>query len=55
MPGMNTRAARNRPGREPLTSVCSTCGAVFFVDEGHACPGPRGRVSTSRALLRLAA
>ena len=23
--------------REPLTSFCSNCGQVFFVDDGHSC------------------
>lgn len=30
--------------REPLTGVCSDCGAVFFVAAGHACP----RLSSSQ-------
>ncbi len=24
-----------------LTGMCSTCGQIFYVDQGHACPGPR--------------
>jgi hypothetical protein len=57
-----------RPGREPLTGVCSNCGQVFWVDEGHSCSGrtraglldaaggaPVGASGAARAALRLAA
>lgn len=41
-------AARLAAGLE-VTGVCSDCGAVFFVDEGHSC----SRRSRAAAALRL--